>query len=279
MLVIYLLLPEGEAAQEELKKCGQELSDFGYTIKQAPLSGEGAHEFCLAHSSQAALFVYPAHPNFEEELLIIFDPAANLRGTSKKYRFMLNMLKKEPCRNCPRQEDFSSIDMKKCALCEGIPRLVDNGSFEAYLEKKKTMEKALLDNIKQNMDMLGQLLEKYSGMWHFEDPIYRFYYQSFKVFRLKQDTQEIVDALEIICPEGTVISRRFYVLHHEARKKNFCISHTNENWLEETRVLVEAFFHARYFLEMAVKYGRELKSPPSPLPSGWAALLCFYNLR
>ena len=49
-------------------------------------------------------------------------------------------------------------------------------------------------------------------------------------------------------------------------------------WLEVTRPIVEAFFHARYFLEMAVRYG-ELEDPPNPLPSGYAALLCLYGLR
>jgi hypothetical protein len=42
--------------------------------------------------------------------------------------------------------------------------------------------------------------------------------------------------------------------------------------------VVEAFFHARYFLEMAVRYAH-LDSPPSLLPSGYAALLCLYQLR
>jgi hypothetical protein len=50
-------------------------------------------------------------------------------------------------------------------------------------------------------------------------------------------------------------------------------------WLETTRPIVEAFFHARYFLEMAVRYGKKLKMPPAMLPSGWAAFLYLYNLR
>lgn len=41
----------------------------------------------------------------------------------------------------------------------------------------------------------------------------------------------------------------------------------------------QAFFHARYFLDMAVKYGTELDAPPQMLPSGWAGLLYLYNLR
>jgi hypothetical protein len=48
---------------------------------------------------------------------------------------------------------------------------------------------------------------------------------------------------------------------------------------EATRPILEAFFHARYFLEMVCRYGRELAEPPSPLPSGWAAVLYLYGLR
>ena len=32
-------------------------------------------------------------------------------------------------------------------------------------------------------------------------------------------------------------------------------------------------------LEMAVRYGTELKAPPRMLPSGWAAFLYLYELR
>ena len=53
----------------------------------------------------------------------------------------------------------------------------------------------------------------------------------------------------------------------------------NKDWTTHTRPFVEAFFHAKFFLEMAVKYGNEMKEAPEMLPSGWAALLYFYNMR
>jgi hypothetical protein len=43
--------------------------------------------------------------------------------------------------------------------------------------------------------------------------------------------------------------------------------------------MLEAFFHAHYFLDMILKYGRVLASPPRVLPSGWAAVLTLYGLR
>jgi hypothetical protein len=42
--------------------------------------------------------------------------------------------------------------------------------------------------------------------------------------------------------------------------------------------ILEAFFHALFMLEMAVRYA-DLGEPPQMLPSGWAALLYLYDLR
>jgi hypothetical protein len=53
----------------------------------------------------------------------------------------------------------------------------------------------------------------------------------------------------------------------------------NRRWTESTRPMLEAFFHALYFLEMMAKYGSILASPPRVLPSGWAAVLTLYGLR
>ena len=53
--------------------------------------------------------------------------------------------------------------------------------------------------------------------------------------------------------------------------KAFKMEEDNERWLEVTRPILAAFFHARFFLEMAVRY-TDLDAPPSPLPSGYAAL-------
>jgi hypothetical protein len=47
----------------------------------------------------------------------------------------------------------------------------------------------------------------------------------------------------------------------------------NKHWLEVTRPQLEAFFHDRFMVEMAVKYGEELEERPAILPSGSAALL------
>ncbi len=137
----------------------------------------------------------------------------------------------------------------------------------------------LLANIKSHLPELVALLQEMNSHWLYEDPIYRFYHQSFKVYWLQDETRKIVEALKLIAPEGTTFCKEFEEIYQAgASGKKFEMEH-NQNWTAHTRVFVEAFFHAKFFLEMAVKYGQELEKAPNLLPSGWAALLCLYGLR
>jgi hypothetical protein len=140
-----------------------------------------------------------------------------------------------------------------------------------------TAVKELLKNLRAQVPVLEELLERCSGHWGYEDPVYRFYHQSFKVYNLQRQTLEIVAKLQALAP-SVALNEGFMRIIQEGTGRNFTIEE-NKHWLAATRPIVEAFFHARYFLEMALKYGRELQFPPERLPSGWAALLYLYNLR
>ncbi len=140
-------------------------------------------------------------------------------------------------------------------------------------------DQELLANIKARLPALTALWEDVNSHWGYEDPIYRFYHHSFKVYWVQNSTQKIIEALKMIAPEGQGFCAEFQELCEAgAAGKQFEYEH-NQNWTAHTRPLVEAFLHARYFLEMAVKYGNELETSPSLLPSGWAALLCLYDIR
>ncbi|MGH9837998.1 MAG: hypothetical protein ACREEM_04365 [Blastocatellia bacterium] len=137
----------------------------------------------------------------------------------------------------------------------------------------------LLANIQARWSELAELLEEINSHWVYEDLVYRFYHQSFKVYGLQAETRRIVEALRSVAPDGTTFSPMFEEIYQAgASGKQFEMAH-NQLWTAHTRVFLEAFFHARFFLEMAVKYGKELQASPVTLPSGWAALLCLYNLR
>ena len=134
----------------------------------------------------------------------------------------------------------------------------------------------LLCRIKAELPALEALAARCRSTWC-EDLVYRFYHQSFKVYRIQVLTAEVADKLRSLAP-GRPLNSWFEEILKEGTGREFELA-DNENWLAPTRPMLEAFFHARYFLEMAAKYGRELESPPNVLPSGWAALLYLYNLR
>ncbi len=143
--------------------------------------------------------------------------------------------------------------------------------------ERAQLEQRLLQNIHEQLEDLKELFETVSDHWGYEDPIYRFYHQSFKVFLLQASTEQIVQKLKGLLPDRPM-NTWFEEIIAAGTGKSFTHD-ANKDWLAVTRPIVEAFFHARYFLEMACRYGQELKTPPETLPSGYAALLYLYNLR
>lgn len=137
---------------------------------------------------------------------------------------------------------------------------------------------ALVKNLKTALPDLEKLLEEVNDHWCYEDGIYRLYHQSFKVWHLQDRIGKIVEQLQALAPEKP-LNTWFMKIVADGTSHQFEMS-DNERWLEAARPIVEAFLHAKYFLEMAVKYGKELgDTPPSMLPSGWAAFLYLYNMR
>jgi hypothetical protein len=65
-----------------------------------------------------------------------------------------------------------------------------------------TPDALLLQRIRENLAPLEELLAEASSHWGYEDPIYRFYHQSFKVYYLQGTTERIVEALKALAPAG-----------------------------------------------------------------------------
>jgi len=142
-------------------------------------------------------------------------------------------------------------------------------------QQRDECERRLRINLRARAAELSELFRSVSDMWGYEDPIYRFYHQSFKVYALQADTQKIAKALQALLPDQP-LNDWFAQIVREGTCKEFAIE-DNQRWLEVTRPILEAFFHARYFLEMACRYSNAPEE--QMLPSGWAALLYLFNLR
>jgi hypothetical protein len=141
------------------------------------------------------------------------------------------------------------------------------------------LHEELLSRIKLRLPELEDLLDLVNSNCPYEDGIYRFYHYSYKVYGIQGFTRLILEALRVIAPDE---NKTFCPLFEEILKNGFgkpFKEHHNRNWAKHTRPLLEAYFHAKYFLEMAVKSGKELDKAPTSLPSGWAALLELYGIR
>lgn len=171
------------------------------------------------------------------------------------------------------------------------------------IEEKRANDARLLAQIKECLPQLETLLSDVQDHWCYEDGVYRFYHQSFKVCYLQGTTLKIVAALRDLWPDrplnkwfqqiidegasaaepspGTKVSGFGNMSGHPVVAGAMLTfdSSWNKDWLRYTRPIVEAFMHAKFMLEMAVKYGRELDEVSNQLPSGWAALLYLYDAR
>lgn len=113
----------------------------------------------------------------------------------------------------------------------------------------------------------------------YEDGIYRFYHHSFKVYQLQDYTSKAVEMFKRIAEDtNNKLCERFEEIVAAGTGLAWEPAH-DQSWTIHTRPIVEAFLHARYFLEMMIKYGRELDSAPTMLPTGWAAVLELYDQR
>jgi len=148
--------------------------------------------------------------------------------------------------------------------------------YDYGVTDKLELEERLLAALKAKRDDLKQLLNEVSSHWGYEDQIYRFYHQSFKVYVLQDQTRTIVRTLQSLAPDRP-LNPWFVEIVDAGTGKRF-EPEDNAEWTRVTRPIVEAFFHARFFLEMTIRYA-DLEAPPNPLPSGYAALLRLYGLR
>lgn len=142
-------------------------------------------------------------------------------------------------------------------------------------ESSSPRDHELLANLRQLLPELRELVEWLDGGE--EDGIYRFWHYSFKVYGLQDDTERIVELLDRARPEGTTLNPWFRTIVAQGTGKRWTRDH-NDRWLEETRPIVEAWFHAAYFARMALRYA-DLEYAPRWMPSGWAALLELYGIR
>jgi hypothetical protein len=112
-----------------------------------------------------------------------------------------------------------------------------------------------------------------------EDGVYRFYHGSNKVFHLQDPVKEAFALVKEIGGEVDPPHFEFARIVEAGTAQGFQGGRTNANWNAETKPILEAFWHTKYFINMMVKYANELETVESPLDCGMAAVLYLFELR
>ncbi len=148
------------------------------------------------------------------------------------------------------------------------------------MHENESKEKELYKEIEDSFPEICLILSKFYDDNGEEDYIYRFYHQSFKVYNLQGLTKEGYGLIKRISDKCELpLESWFEEIVSEGINKKFVIEH-NENWIEATRPILEAFWHTKYFLEQMKKYGNDNEfNYGSTLTSGWVAILTLYGIR
>lgn len=185
---------------------------------------------------------------------------------------------------------FSAQDAKTCLAL--IPSLLATGDiskakqklalnptrFKTLLDQKERIRKSnrLLTSLKKHRPELLAVQKEIMNHWSYEDMIYRYYHGSNKTYWIQTHTLKLKALFEAIFP-NTTFHKSFAAIIAKGTGHTFQLSH-NDAWDKHTLPMLQAFFHCKYMLEMMLKYSKELDYAPKMLPSGWAALLCLYNI-
>lgn len=148
----------------------------------------------------------------------------------------------------------------------------------AKLDERAVARAQLYAAIQAALPHLEQVLATVQSHWHAPDLFYRFYHQSFKVYRCNEATAEMVRELQALA-SGRPLNEWFLAIVADAASRKFS-PEVNARWLEATSPVIAAFLHAKMFLELVVQAGHEPEPRPGhSLRSAWAAVLTLYGLR
>lgn len=139
------------------------------------------------------------------------------------------------------------------------------------------LEPLLLQRIQQRQPRLEELLAEADCAYGIEDGFYRFYCESFKLENTKSLTRLLVEELRNLLPERELNPWFTAIVAEGTRLER--AQGLDDVWFASQRPVLEAFFHAHLFLKLALAAGREFSKPPMPMSSGWAALMCLYEMR
>jgi hypothetical protein len=167
--------------------------------------------------------------------------------------------------------ELNSTELTDSSLEKGLLGMLPGEKINEFWERRKKDFQTLLHRIKARLPELEQVWEEHvADHWAEEDMVYRYYHQSYKVYGIQTDTEAIVTILrEVGHPRA--LNSEFLAIIQAGTGKKFRASH-NRRWNAHTLPQLQAFWHAKYFLEQMIKFEGRLAGRDYSLPSLQAEL-------
>ena len=171
--------------------------------------------------------------------------------------------------------------LKKLLASMGTPKTIKIEDMEERTEKAMRERNIIWDRLLSNIKAKrGELKSVHRSLISLEpELVYRFYHQSTKVFWLKNGIENAKKLFSEIAPDGKTLNPWFSEIVDQVINAEFNDETTNKNWLTETRPILEALWHCKYFIEQMLSSADSLDKAPMILPYDWAGVLYLYNLR
>jgi hypothetical protein len=145
-------------------------------------------------------------------------------------------------------------------------------------ENLRLAHDALLSRIKECLPALEDLQKQIEDAE--EAGVYWYYHSDPHVYGLQQYTESACSLFrQIASHEEGNLALLFELIVREGTNRTPNLVVQSRVWIQDAAPIVSAYYHAKYFISQHIKYAKELENSPDTLPSGWAAILCLYELR
>ncbi len=121
--------------------------------------------------------------------------------------------------------------------------MIEDGTGRLETDERPEVQQ-LFKNLQAALPELEELLQHCSSHWEYEDPVYRFYHQSFKVYYLQDMTLKIVSALQALCPDAP-LNKWFMLIVEEGTGKTFSMERLRGNTTPAIKRKLQGFHIGR----------------------------------
>jgi len=175
-----------------------------------------------------------------------------------------------------------SLNPKSIPLHELERRIRENPEYQHLFQeehRKRKLQRALIAKLQETKEQAYSLQQEAENDRYIDDRFYRFYRNSTKVYDIQILTTHIVDYMQSLIDDFQLTNFHPHFVTIIQEGTGHVPASQEDVYIQDTRAILEAFFHAKSALGSLIRYGIELPSEKRERATGWFSILTIYQLR